>query len=486
VRESWLKRFVEPVKRVRVAVRHFCNGVSWMSARLRVLSASVLFMVFLPVCGFAPDVAPAPTADLIVTAAPIYNPLAALRPASQSEERFPQGARLLRIHEGKAEPLLKDFAASADAQLSYDGEKVLFAGKKDAPDPWQIYELTLKDGAVRRVQSAQTDLVRPFYLPAGRMVYARHGANGFQLEAADLDGRNITQLTFLPASVLPSDVLQDGRILFEAGYPLGTGATPELFRVYSDGSGVDSYRCDHGQARWAGHQLASGDVVFTHGASLARFTSAQAQEVSIVAPRAEYSGAIAETAEGAWLMSARSTPTTRYALKLWKPGASALQTLLAMPDANLIEPVVIAAHTRPRRHPVSLHDWSYANLLALNARESRNGELKTSPSEVRMEMLDAHGHVIITGKAPVEADGSFFVKAQGNAPIRFSLLDAKGNVLRQEHGWFWIRSGEQRICVGCHVGPERAPENNVPAVLLHTTTPVDLTGAKSENSAEGK
>ena len=93
-----------------------------MSARLRVLSASVLFMVFLPVCGFAPDVAPAPTADLIVTAAPIYNPLAALRPASQSEERFPQGARLLRIHEGKAEPLLKDFAASADAQLSYDGE----------------------------------------------------------------------------------------------------------------------------------------------------------------------------------------------------------------------------------------------------------------------------------------------------------------------------------------------------------------------------
>ena len=76
------------------------------------------------------------------------------------------------------------------------------------------------------------------------------------------------------------------------------------------------------------------------------------------------------------------------------------------------------------------------------------------------------------GTAPVEPDGSFFVKTPADRPIRFALLDAKGAVIRQEHGWFWIRRGEQRFCVGCHAGPERAPENRVPAVLLHTTTPV--------------
>jgi hypothetical protein len=54
-------------------------------------------------------------------------------------------------------------------------------------------------------------------------------------------------------------------------------------------------------------------------------------------------------------------------------------------------------------------------------------------------------------------------------------------VLRREQGWFWIRRGEQRICVGCHTGPERASENRVPAVLLHTTTPVDLSGASKAN-----
>ena len=88
------------------------------------------------------------------------------------------------------------------------------------------------------------------------------------------------------------------------------------------------------------------------------------------------------------------------------------------------------------------------------------------------------------GTAPVEADGSFFVKAPADRPIRFALLDAKGAVLRQEQGWFWIRGGEQRICVGCHAGPERASENRVPAVLLRTTTPVDLTGAKAGGAAQ--
>ena len=69
------------------------------------------------------------------------------------------------------------------------------------------------------------------------------------------------------------------------------------------------------------------------------------------------------------------------------------------------------------------------------------------------------------------------------AAIRFSLVDDNDKVLRQEHGWFWIRRGEQRICVGCHTGPERAAENNVPAVLLRSTTPMDLAGVPAPDNA---
>jgi hypothetical protein len=49
-------------------------------------------------------------------------------------------------------------------------------------------------------------------------------------------------------------------------------------------------------------------------------------------------------------------------------------------------------------------------------------------------------------------------------------------VIEAEHGWFWMRQGEQRVCVGCHAGPERAPENAVPKVLLRKDVPVRMAG----------
>ena len=198
--------------------------------------------------------------------------------------------------------------------------------------------------------------------------------------------------------------------------------------VYADGSGVESVRCDHGRARWGGTQLASGDVVFTHGTSLARFTSAMAHEVQVPAPRGEYAGAIAETASGAWLLSARATTESKFAIKMWMPGASEMHTVLARNGEDLVEPVLVALRMRPNRHPSGLHPWDYANLLALDARVSRDGELKGKPVSVRLEAQDAKGHVVAMGTAPVESDGSFFVKVPVDSPIRFELLDFRGTV----------------------------------------------------------
>jgi hypothetical protein len=283
-------------------------------------------------------------------------------------------------------------------------------------------------------------------------------------------------LTHVNAGAIPSDVLEDGRILFESTYPLGEGKTPELYLVYSDGSGLESYRCDHGAARWGGKQLSSGDVVFTHGDGLARFTSPLAAEAPIAVPQAVYAGDVVEVDPTDWLLSSRSGSEAHASLKSWRPGASQLQTLFVKAGEELVEPVLVKERPRPHRHPSALHDWSYGNLLALDARESREGELKVAPATVKVETADANGAAVALGTAPVESDGSFFVKVPGDRPIRLALLDARGAVLRQEHGWFWIRKGEQRICVGCHTGPERASENRVPAVLLRTTTPVDVTG----------
>ena len=194
------------------------------------LATAASIGLLLPVCGFLRDAAQAPSADIIVTAAPVYEPLAALR----GGERFPKGAQLMLVHAGKAEPLVTGFAASADANISFDGKTVLFAGKQAASDPWQIWELTLANHSLRKLIATTTDAVRPFYLPGGRMIWAQRAPWGFQLESAEdghlpgytflnpTAGPGVLPLTYTQASAFPADVLADGRILFEAGFPLGS------------------------------------------------------------------------------------------------------------------------------------------------------------------------------------------------------------------------------------------------------------------------
>ena len=70
-------------------------------------------------------------------------------------ERFPSGATVY-LRDGKGRhPLVAGFAASADPSVSFDGQRVLFAGKMKVEDPWQIWEIPLAGGEPRRVTSAR-------------------------------------------------------------------------------------------------------------------------------------------------------------------------------------------------------------------------------------------------------------------------------------------------------------------------------------------
>ena len=418
---------------------------------------------------------------IIFTAAPVYDSLAALR----GGERFPQGAQLMIERDGTPMPLVPQLAASADASVSFDGKIILFAGKQQPRDPWQIWSVSADGGEPQRQVAAETDLIRPLWMPGGRMVYARRSPQGFALESAALDGSVLQRLSFLPGSFIPDDVMRDGRVLFETGFPLGSGATPEMFLVYGDGSGVESVRCDHGVGREHGKQMLSGDIVFTHGSKLARFTSALAEEAAIAAPAGSFAGDVVETQDGRWLLSVRKPGNGHFELAAWQPGAAQAQTTARDDERDLVQPVVVAPRAVPNRHPSALHDWKTGNLLALNARLTRSGPLTAPPQSVNVETIGPDGRTVVLGTAPVESDGSFFVQARGDEPLRFILLDAAGNKIRAEDGWFWVRGGEQRICVGCHTGPERAPDNRVPQILLRSTTPADMTGSANTVATGG-
>ena len=148
---------------------------------------------------------------------------------------------------------------------------------------------------------------------------------------------------------------------------------------------------------------------------------------------------------------------------------------------DAVQPVLIAERAVPNRHPSGLHDWPNANLLCLNAYTSKYQFAPGSIHSVRLYTRDAAGKPKLLGTAPVERDGSFFVQVPSEQPLQIELLDAAGKTLKREAGFFWMRRGEQRVCVGCHAGPETAPENAVPMTLLKSTTPADMTGATAQS-----
>jgi hypothetical protein len=410
---------------------------------------------------------------LLYTVAPQYNPLAWL----QGAERFPGGAAVFMDNGSTRKPLVAGFSATADANVSFDGEHVLFSGKKQASSSWQVWEFAVANGKLRQVTHCSGDCIRPLHVPENRFVYAQKIAGKFAIEIASLDGGNnaALPLTYGAGNSLPTDVLQDGRILFQTAHTLESNTIAELYTVYSDGTGVESYRCDHHAARYLGKQVSSGDVVFVRDGGLFRFTSALAHDVPVDAPAGMYAGDVIESPEGSWMVSWRSAADKNFELRKWTPGMPTLQPQVADPDGNIIQPAWLATRPLPHRHPSGLHEWSYANLLCLNSYTSKYQFKDGSIASVRLYARDAQGKPQTLGTTTVEKDGSFYLRVPGDRPLRIELLDKSGKTLKKEAGWFWMRQGEQRICVGCHAGPEAAPENAVPEVLRRSIVPADMT-----------
>ncbi|HZQ22619.1 MAG TPA: hypothetical protein VFA89_07435 [Terriglobales bacterium] len=418
----------------------------------------------------------------LYTAAPEYD----LQAWVKGGERFPQGAQIL-VHDSAAErPLASDFFASADPSVSFDGKRVLFSGKRKAQDPWEIWELSLADHSVKKIVADSNGCVRPLYLPDDRIVYSRKLNGHFVIQAGSPGKSEALGLTYAAGNSLPLDILHDGRVLFESEYPMGNGRASELYTVYSDGSGVESYRCDHGPSRHSGRQVASGDIVLVSGQRLARFTSSLAHEIKVPAPVGEYAGDVAELPDNRWLVAWRVDNSRFFEVRSWDARSGELRRVVQSKHTNLIQPVLVAPRPIPNRHPSALHHWKYANLLCLSAYTSKYAFAADSLATVRAYTQDESGHPKLLGAARIERDGSFYLRVPADQPLQLELLDSAGNSVKKEEGWFWMRRGEQRICVGCHAGPEVAPENAVPTVLLRSTIAADLTGDMAGSANGGQ
>jgi hypothetical protein len=415
-------------------------------------------------------------------------------------QRFPEGARIVRLNQvasGGVMQLTDGFFAAADPQVNFDATKVLFSGKKEQGDRWQIWEMNQDGSSKQQITKCVADCVRGSYLPAEELAFTVEEGSESYLATQKMDGSQFRRITFGPATFRLETVLRDGRIVASAPWPLvgggGAGEPRRLYTLRPDGTALESYRCEHRDAAIQADaaELQDGSLVFVKradskaqvGGELARIQLGAAEASPFAVHKAVYVSPRQISAEEL-LVSRAEAPSTSSPAKFDLFSMNAKNGTLGariFGDEKLscIQAVPIAPHAVPKHYWSTLNPESKsAYFICLNSYSSAD-----VPREHIAEMI-ATVRVLAAnsadekernlGEAPVESDGSFYVQVPANSPVRFVLLDAKGKTIREQRGWTWARPGEERGCPGCHGDKALAPENRWPLTLKRFDTPTPL------------
>jgi hypothetical protein len=423
--------------------------------------------------------------------------------AGRLSERFPQGSRIVRLKRGSKTPvnLTPSFFAAADPRISFDGSKVLFAGKKDAAAAWQIWEMNTDGTGQRQVTHCDGNCLAPAYLPRDAIAFSGEvqdagGGRAYQIHFGKLDGTDVHPITFGPGDYELETVLQNGLILASARSPLQAAGKSEnsrnLYTLRHDGSGLAAFRCEHQSPaiRSQAEELDDGSVVFVKNKVLG---SEVGGDLAAIRRGAMHNSTLGPASGLIWSPRQLEAERLIVARRATAPGAAGKFDLYSFDfihgkfqapiyedsDLSSIEAVPVAAHPTPRWYWSTLsREAKVGYFICLDVSlsfDAPKGRLSPLPSEVRVLALDpATGKENSLGGAPVEQDGSFYIAVPPDRPVRFELLNADGKVAREQQSWIWARPGEEHGCVGCHEDRAAAPENRWPLALRRFDTPICL------------
>ena len=415
-------------------------------------------------------------------------------------ERFPQGSHLVRLQPGDGQatvsPLTPELFAAADPQVSFDGSRILFSAQKAKGDRWQISEMAANGSELRQITRCEGDCLQPKYLPQNQIVYTIVSGMGAQRGSAvyvsRIDGTNAHPITFGPGNFQVETVLRSGRILVSAESMVTTKAKKQsrtLFMLRPDGSGLALLRDDNSSKNRGGAiELADGTIVFVEaagdsaGGQLAWIRQGALRASSLMRQPSDY--ASAEQLDDATLVVARENPAgsknREFDLYTFDLASQRVgDVLYHNARASSVQAVPLVPHALPQIYWSILHPTAQTGrILCLDSYISQDvasGRLAGRIAKVRVLTLEQPGnHERIVGDAPVESDGSFYASVPADAPIRFELLGAKGEMLHAQRSWIWVRNGEDRGCQGCHDSPAVAPANHFPMALRRFDTPTPL------------
>ncbi len=440
-------------------------------------------------------------------------------PKSSVDAWYPAGTRVVATKApfapDHAMVLSAGLVAAGSPVVSYDGRRVVFAGKKTTASDWQIYETPLRGGHPRPLTDVPGGAAHPALLANGSVVFvaapttpgaAVSRAKQLHLQAP---GEKPRQLTFAPSGANDPTMLLDGRILFVAAQPAennGAGSTAKgtaLYTVNNDGTELTAFACQHDSPVliYSPRQLNDGRVAFLAAEDLrAASISAseqnqgcagfEAETVRMARPFASRANLLQKSGKSqpanmpGWrvrsvqpcgtsnlLVCASGTITNgrfccyRVSCDARAPGAP----LFEQASYDTIEAIEAAPSTPPMGRLSTMDATKKTGqILCLDINDTISGTADhPAPKAVRVRLMagTVAGAPRVLGEVDVQPDGSFMAEVPADLPLGFEALDEHGQVVRSEAPNLWVRSGENRACVGCHAAHNRAPHNHRPLAV---------------------
>jgi hypothetical protein len=425
-----------------------------------------------------------------------------------------EGARVVLLcPDGKLRVISKGFSAAADPEVSFDGQRIVFAGKRERRSAWAVWETSVAGGDCRLVTQTGHDCRSPRYLSslftldspepwftvlyAGREDQLDEGGTRFgtSLYSVKLDGTERRRVTFNPNGDLDPVQLPDGRVVYSgcvenAGVlPVGSISGTRLFSINIDGTGLECYGGGQGRRfQWMPCATEGGLVVFVESDTPAGDRAGQLEAVEQRRPHHSYRR-ITDDSRFVYLYPSPLHGNTILVSRRPADGSGNSAVFVLDIDTGQTERLldssqydyVQAKAVRPRpvpdgRSTVVNLEYDTGTLYALNLYETeprlaphlapesirRVRVIEAVPAEAprgprNSPIATAFGRRLL-GEALVEKDGSLHLLLPADIPLELQALDADGLALATCH-WIWVKQMENRGCIGCHEDHELVPEN---------------------------
>jgi len=449
-----------------------------------------------------------------------------------------EGSRLIILQpDGTPRLLSEGFHSASDPDVSFDGTRLLFAGKKKASDRWAIFEMNVDGSNEHKVTQGPSDCCSPCYQstlytiveprPWYQVTFVSSTPGvvnecGFgtltNLYSCKLDGTGVRQITFNLSSDADPFLMPDGRLVFpswqRARLNGGTDGRIGLFGVNLDGADYAAFSTEEGRRiKQMPCVTPKGLVVFVEAddvppqgeGGVPWHGGGSLGSVTILRPLHSYRPVTRQDQgvfhspsplpDGHILVSRLSNGSEgTYGLGILDPENGRFDPLFDDPQWHDIQAKVICPRPEPDgRSSVVTEEDPNGKLYCLSVYTNnlRKSELPRG-SVKRLRVLegipvrgesgagsaDRHGIPAVAqrrvlGEVPLAADGSFNIEVPANTPIELQILDDQGMALRS-CGWIWAKNHEPRGCIGCHEDGELAPENVLAQALTRPSVKLTL------------